>query len=94
MKKRVLMFIFGLAVNVYSQNKPIEIALFSPLQIFSEEVSITGVRLNILYGNNSSITGLWILGWSTVHRKKCPMAFSLEFWESPTGGSPAGNIIW
>jgi len=56
--KLVILVIIFLSVKVYAENKPIQIALFTPLQIFSEDVSITGVRWNVLYGKNSSVTGL------------------------------------
>jgi hypothetical protein len=58
LKKLIIMIIILLSVQVYAQNKPIQIALFAPIQIFSEEYAITGVRWNILYGKNSSVTGL------------------------------------
>ena len=38
--------------------KPIQIALFSPVQIVPEEMSILGLRLNLLYGKNHDMTGL------------------------------------
>lgn len=37
--------------------KPIQIALWSPAQIYPEETSILGARLNILYGVNRNVTG-------------------------------------
>jgi hypothetical protein len=42
----------------YAQNRPIQIALVTPIQIFPENNSISGVRLNLLYGRNVSVTGL------------------------------------
>ncbi|MFH1335147.1 MAG: hypothetical protein ABII96_01400 [Candidatus Zixiibacteriota bacterium] len=42
----------------YAENRPIQIALVTPIQIFPEDNSITGVRLNLLYGRNVSVTGL------------------------------------
>ena len=46
------------------------------MQIFSEEVSITGVRLNILYGNNSSVTGL---DFGLVNRTSEKMSYGVQF---------------
>jgi hypothetical protein len=40
------------------QSKPVNIALFNPIQIFPEDNSITGVRLNLLYGKNAAVSGL------------------------------------
>jgi len=54
----VMLVIIILSIKVYAEDKPIQIALFTPLQIFSEEVDIKGVRWNVLYGKNSSVTGL------------------------------------
>ena len=42
----------------YAQTRPIQISLVTPIQIFPEDNSITGVRLNLLYGRNVSVTGL------------------------------------
>ena len=42
----------------FADDKIIQLALFNPVQIFPEENSITGVRLNLLYGSNASVTGL------------------------------------
>jgi hypothetical protein len=46
-------------------DKPIQIALFSPVQIFSPEQSIAGLRISILYGRNVNMTGL---DWGLVTR--------------------------
>ncbi len=43
---------------IFADDKIVQLALFNPVQIFPEENSITGVRLNLLYGNNASVTGL------------------------------------
>ena len=40
------------------QNRPVQIALITPAQIFPEEDAITGIRLNLIYGRNVSVTGL------------------------------------
>jgi hypothetical protein len=40
------------------QTKPINIALVNPVQIFSEETPIAGIRWNIIYGKNVSMTGI------------------------------------
>lgn len=46
------------AAPVFAQNRPIQLALVTPIQIFPEHYSITGIRLNLLYGRNVSVTGL------------------------------------
>jgi hypothetical protein len=46
------------AVNLKADDKPVQIALFNPVQIFSSETAISGVRFNLVYGSNASVTGL------------------------------------
>ncbi len=41
-----------------AQDKPVQLALFSPVQIFPPSTPITGVRLNLIYGRNVSMSGL------------------------------------
>ena len=50
--------IFILPNSGTGQSKPVNIALINPIQIFPENTTITGVRLNILYGKNVSMTGI------------------------------------
>jgi transcriptional regulator of nitric oxide reductase len=51
----VLIFIM-MAAPALAQNKPIQLALVTPIQIFPEDTPIGGVRLNLLYGRNVSVT--------------------------------------
>jgi hypothetical protein len=46
------------AAPVFAQNRPIQLALVTPIQIFPENYSISGIRLNLLYGSNVSVKGL------------------------------------
>lgn len=41
-----------------AQSKPIQLSLFTPVQIFPEQTPIAGLRLNVLYGRNVSVQGL------------------------------------
>ena len=52
----VLLFCMTSAVS--AQEKPIQVALFNPVQIFPENTSISGLRLNIIYGKNANVSGL------------------------------------
>ncbi len=55
---------------IKAQDKPIQIALLNPVQIFPENTSITGLRLNILYGKNNNVSGLdWGLVNSTTGKQ-------------------------
>jgi hypothetical protein len=38
--------------------RPVQVALFFPVQIFPETTPIQGVRLNLLYGKSADVTGL------------------------------------
>lgn len=64
MKKTILMTIFILLVisvlpaMAQNQNKPIQVSLFNPIQIFSEDTPIGGIRFNFLYGKNTTVSGL------------------------------------
>lgn len=50
----VLVFSLPLA----AQDKPIQISLFNPLQIYPEPTSITGLRINLIYGKNATVKGI------------------------------------
>jgi hypothetical protein len=76
LKKLILILIILLSFKVYAGDKPIQIALFSPLQIFSEEVAITGVRWNVLYGKNISVTGL---DFGLINRTTEKMSYGVQF---------------
>ena len=41
-----------------SQEKPIQLSLFTPIQIVPEAQSISGFRFNLIYGKNATVTGL------------------------------------
>ena len=47
-----------MAAAAVAQERPFQLALVTPIQIFSEDVSITGLRLNLLYGRNQTVTGV------------------------------------
>ncbi len=47
-----------------AQSKPINIALFNPVQIFPESTSISGIRINLIYGKNVSMEGF---DWGLVN---------------------------
>jgi hypothetical protein len=50
-----LIFIY---TPVQAQSRPIQLSLFTPAQIFHESNPISGIRLNLIYGRNVSVTGL------------------------------------
>ena len=54
----ILLVLVFIPVNSVAEEKPVQLSLFTPIQIFPEETSITVFRLNLIYGSNASITGL------------------------------------
>jgi hypothetical protein len=44
--------------SALAQPRPIQLALVTPVQIYPEGDTISGIRLNLLYGRNSTVTGL------------------------------------
>jgi len=53
----VLALIF-ISTPAMARNRPIQLALFTPVQVFPEDNPISGVRLNLIYGRNVFVTGL------------------------------------
>jgi len=43
--------------NLYAQEKPIQLALFNPVQIVPENNSIEGLRISLIYGKNNNVSG-------------------------------------
>ena len=78
-------FLFALAVGSFlilsadktaAQDKPVQLALFNPIQIFDENTSITGLRINLLYGKNASVTGL---DWGLVNHMTSGVSKGVQF---------------
>jgi hypothetical protein len=63
---KYLLVIFSICVVVIlsttvpsiSGERPVQLSLFTPIQIYSDEHSITAFRLNVIYGRNISVRGL------------------------------------
>jgi hypothetical protein len=45
----------GLATSLAAQGKPIQLSLFTPVQIVPEKEGVTAVRLNLIYSVNKSV---------------------------------------
>jgi hypothetical protein len=54
----LLAAVFLATLPAQAEGKPIQLALFSPIQVFSPDQSITGLRVSLLYGKNVDMTGL------------------------------------
>jgi hypothetical protein len=60
-KYRLLLAVIALiliASPALAQPRSIQIALVTPVQIYPEDESISGVRLNLIYGRNVTVRGL------------------------------------
>ncbi len=61
-----------------AEDRPIQLALFSPVQIFPPSDAISGIRLSLIYGKNVSVTGLdWGLVSHTTGGKSVGVQFGL-----------------
>ncbi len=62
MRKNFYLLLLGLLISftavISAQEKPVQLALFNPVQIFPENTSIAGLRINIIYGKNADMMGL------------------------------------
>ncbi len=71
--------IFALALMVSpaaAQEKPIQLSLFTPVQIFPEETPIKGVRLSLIYGRSSYVTGF---DWGLVNHTTSGVSKGAQF---------------
>jgi len=62
-----LVFVFFCLTSlVFAEGiKPVQLALWSPIQLFPENDSIKGLRLNLLYTDNLNVSGLTLgAGWA------------------------------
>lgn len=74
----VVIFLFLMILpNIASaEEKPIQIALFDPIQIFPNDTEIKGLRFNFLYGKNSTVTGL---DFGLVNHTTSGMSVGVQF---------------
>jgi hypothetical protein len=50
--------LMSVAVSAGAAERLLQLALINPAQLFPEEDSVAGFRLNLIYGKNVSVTGL------------------------------------
>ncbi len=46
------------ATGAGAESKPIQVSLFNPVQMFDDKTAIAGLRVNLVYGLNTDMTGL------------------------------------
>lgn len=56
----VLLVALGILIpaSVQAADRPVQLSLFTPVQVFPEEDHIKLLRFNLIYGRNASVTGL------------------------------------
>jgi len=54
----VIIALTFISTPVVAENRPVQLSLVTPIQIFPETDTITGLRINLIYGRNASVTGL------------------------------------
>lgn len=59
-----------------AQDKPIQLALLNPIQLYPEGEAITGIRLSLLYGKNTTVTGL---DWGLVNHTTKGISKGVQF---------------
>ncbi len=62
--------------SAQAQSKPIQLALVSPIQIFKPESPIAGIRINLIYGKNVSVTGL---DWGLVNHTTSGISTGIQW---------------
>lgn len=60
----VLVFALVSAVPAQAEERPIQLALINPVQLFNEGDSVKGIRLDLLYGKNTTVVGF---DWGLVN---------------------------
>jgi len=65
-----------ISIPCQAQERPIQLSLVTPIQLFPEDNSIKGVRINLIYGRNVSITGL---DWGLVNHTTTGKSKGVQF---------------
>jgi hypothetical protein len=72
----VILALILVAQPVLAAEKPVQLSLFSPIQLVSEDDAVAGVRLSLLYGKNKYVTGL---DWGLVSHSTSGMSKGMQF---------------
>ena len=64
------------AQPLLAQEKPIQLSLFAPVQIVPADQAVAGVRLSLLYGKNTYVSGL---DWGLVNHSTSGMSKGVQF---------------
>lgn len=72
----VLFFIMFFVTEISAQDKPVQLALFNPVQVFDENTSITGLRISLIYGKNTQVSGL---DWGLINHMTSGVSKGVQF---------------
>ena len=59
------LLVLGATAAYAGECQPIQVSLFNPVQLFPEKTSVSGLRLNLIYGVNDKVTGL---DWGLINQ--------------------------
>jgi hypothetical protein len=65
-----------MTIPAMAQTRPFQLALVAPIQIFPENYSIAGIRINLIYGRNASVTGL---DWGLINHTTSGVTTAAQF---------------
>ncbi|MBD3402581.1 hypothetical protein GF420_06775 [candidate division GN15 bacterium] len=68
--------LFAVDSHAQEETKPIQLALLAPVQLFDEDTPISGIRLNLLYGRNTRVSGL---DWGLVNHTTEGQSMGVQF---------------
>jgi energy-converting hydrogenase Eha subunit A len=65
-----------MASPVAAKEKPVQLSLFTPIQIFPDDVPIAGLRLNLIYVRSPYVTGL---DWGLVNHTTSGLSQGIQW---------------
>jgi len=72
----VVAIIIVAALSVSASNqRPFQLSLVTPIQIYPDNYSINGLRINLLYGRNASVVGL---DWGLINHTTTGLSQGLQ----------------
>ena len=83
----LVFLVVAVGMNAHAQSKPVQLALFNPVQIFPENTSIGGIRISLIYGKNTSVSGL---DWGLVNHTTSGTSLG---WQTGLVGMNEANFV-
>ena len=54
----IFFLLFSVVYNVHAVGSPLQVALFTPIQLVPSDQGVTALRLNFIYGKNTYVRGI------------------------------------